>query len=108
MPFVDISNRERKTIVEGVVTRTFWGENMLLGVVELDANAVIPAHAHPHEQSTIVLQGELEMDIEGEKRWMKAGDIVIIPGNARHSVIVGPVASRVVDVFSPAREDMKY
>ena len=108
MPFVDITRRERKTLVEGVVTRTFWGENMLLGVVELDANAVIPAHAHPNEQSTIVLQGELEMDIEGEKRWLKPGDIAIIPGNARHGVIVGPQMCLVVDVFSPAREDMKY
>ncbi len=108
MYFYDPQQRAQKNICPGVNTRTFWGENMLLGVVSLDANAVLPAHSHPHEQATYVVEGELEMDIEGKKRWLHAGELAIIPGGAVHSVIVGPKDARVIDIFAPAREDMKY
>ncbi len=108
MPYYDPAQRARKDLVPGVKTRTFWGENLLCGVVELEANAVIPAHAHPQEQSTYVVQGELEMDIDGEARWLKPGDLAIIPGGLPHSVKVGPTPCLVLDVFSPVREDMKY
>jgi quercetin dioxygenase-like cupin family protein len=108
MPFYQPDERQRKELRPGVVTRTFWGDNMLLGVVELEANGFIPTHTHPHEQSTYVIRGELEMDIAGEKRWMKAGELAIIPGGVEHTVQVGPENCLVLDVFAPAREDMKY
>jgi quercetin dioxygenase-like cupin family protein len=108
MLFYDPTNREKKELRPGVNTRTFWGEHMLMGVVDLDANAVIPAHSHPQEQITYIVAGEMEMEIEGQVGRMQAGMLAVIPGGASHSVRVGPKPCKVVDVFSPAREDMKY
>jgi quercetin dioxygenase-like cupin family protein len=102
------ANRPYKELRPGVRTRTFWGENMLAGVVDLDANTIVPAHSHPQEQCTYLLEGELVMEVGGQKHAMRPGEMFIIPGNVEHGVYVGPNATRVLDVFSPAREDMKY
>jgi quercetin dioxygenase-like cupin family protein len=106
--FHDLEERETKELLAGVEARTFWGKHMLLAVVDLDANAVIPDHSHPHEQGGIVLEGEMLFIIGGETRRLKPGDLYIIPGGVHHSVAVGPHPARVLDIFSPVREEYKY
>jgi len=108
MTFHNPQERAAKEFVPGMHIRTFWGEQQLLSLVELDANTILPRHSHPHEQSTFVLEGELEFELAGETRTVRAGEIVLIPGGVEHFVIVGPMPTRVLDIFSPVREDLKY
>lgn len=108
MPYTDITNRQTKDLTPQIHTQTFWGENMLAGMVLLDPNAYLAEHSHPHEQITFIIEGELNFDLNGEKRKLHAGDLVIIPGSMRHSGLAGPQGARLLDVFSPCREDMKY
>jgi quercetin dioxygenase-like cupin family protein len=108
MYFHDPAERPFKETAPGIHLRSFWGEKMTLAVVNLDANAVLPTHSHPHEQGSYVLEGELEFTIEGQAILAKAGEIVIIPGNAVHSAKVGPAPTKVLDVFCPVREEFKY
>ena len=108
MPFHNPETRPFKELFQGVHTRTFWGEAHLLSLVDLDANTTLPSHSHPHEQSTIVLFGELEFVLGEETQTLKAGELVVIPGGVEHFVKVGPVPTRVLDVFVPVREDLKY
>ena len=108
MPFHNPQERSTIDLVPGVRARTFWGENMMLSLVDLDANAVIPSHHHPHEQVSYVLSGEMAFTVGEETRQVKAGDVVVIPGEAPHNVTVGPQPAQVLDVFSPPSEDMKY
>ena len=108
MPFYNSKNRPVKDLAPGVQIRTFWGEQQLLSLVELDAHTLLPRHSHPHEQSTFVLEGELEFELAGETRTIRAGELVIIPGGIEHFVKVGPEPARVLDNFSPVREDLKY
>lgn len=43
------------------------------------------AEAHKKsEQVLLVLEGEVQAEIEGEKRLMQRGDVVLIPSGARH------------------------
>ena len=82
--FKNAQNRESMELVPGVRTRTFWGENMLLSMVEIDANSEVPAHTHPHEQAGVLVEGEMEMGIGGEVKVLKPGDLYVIPGNVEH------------------------
>jgi quercetin dioxygenase-like cupin family protein len=102
--------KERKTkeLLPGVLARTFWGENLMLAVVDLAENAVIPEHSHPHDQGGIVLQGEPTFTINGETRRLKPGDLYIIPGGVTHSVQVGEQPAQVLDIFNPVRQEYKY
>ncbi len=108
MYFCDIENREAKEVVPGIRIRTFWGENMLLSDVELDPGAQLPVHSHPHEQAGTVISGLLTLTIGGETRDLRPGDAYIIPGGVEHSAIAGPTLTRVIDIFSPVREEYKY
>jgi quercetin dioxygenase-like cupin family protein len=108
MYFCDTENREAREIVPGIRLQTFWGEKMLLSVVNLDAGAVLPNHSHPHEQSGTVIFGTLRLTIAGETRNLTAGDAYIIPGGVEHSAVAGPAPTRVIDIFSPVREEYKF
>jgi quercetin dioxygenase-like cupin family protein len=100
--------RATKELFPGIIARTFWGEKMLLAVVDLAANAVLPNHSHPHEQGGIMIEGEMEWTIGGETRVLKPGDIYIIPGDIEHSAKVGDKPVKVLDIFSPIREAFQY
>lgn len=108
MYFHNPEEREARELRPGIIGRTFWGEEMLMAVVDLDANSILPAHSHPHEQVGIILQGEVTFIIAGEKKLMKTGEIYIVPSGVEHEVHVGDEPARVLDVFHPVRDDLKY
>ncbi len=106
--FCDLENRPAKQLAPGVKAKTFWGDKMLLSVVEFDPNAVVPNHSHMHEQSGVVLEGELTFTIAGKTRVCKPGDMYVIPGGTEHSATAAKGRVKVLDVFSPVREEYKY
>ena len=108
MYFHDPSERETKELLPGIVARTFWGQNMLAAVVDLDPETVMPMHSHPHEQLGIVIEGEFELTIGGEARKLKPGDVYLIPGDVEHGAKTFANPVKVMDVFNPVREEYKY
>ena len=109
MPFYNSETRESKEIIpDEIAIKTFWGENIMLAVVELKAKAVLTLHSHPYEQAGMVLEGDLEFHIDNEVRHLHSGDMYIIPGGVPHLVYVGNTPAKVLDIFSPTREEYKY
>ncbi len=108
MFYYNAADREVKDLITGIHARTFWGEKMMMVIVELDANATLPKHNHPHEQGGMVLEGELEFIIGGETRLLRPGDLYIIPGGVDHEVQVGVTPAKFLDIFNPLREEYKY
>ena len=108
MYFYSPEERESKELFSGIVARTYWGENLLLAVVEVAAKGVVPPHSHPHEQAGLVLEGELTFSVGDDVRTLKPGDVYVIPGDVEHSVVAGDMPCKVLDIFSPAREEYKY
>ena len=108
MYFYNAQDRAPKEIVPGGTIRTFWGENTLLSVVDIDPGVEVPLHTHPHEQSGIVLEGQLEMGVEGDVRLLNPGDMYIIPGNVEHYAKAHATKAVALDIFSPVREEFQY
>jgi quercetin dioxygenase-like cupin family protein len=108
MYFCDVEQRESREIVPGVHIRTFWGDQMLLSVVDLEVGAVVPSHSHPHEQCGTVISGEMALTIASETRVLKPGDTYIIPGDVEHSATTNNAPARVLDIFSPVRKEYQY
>jgi quercetin dioxygenase-like cupin family protein len=108
MYFHDPAGRQTKEIFPGATIRTFWGEEMLLGVADLAPNSVVPPHRHPQEQGGIVLEGEIEFCIGGETKLLRRGEIYVIPADVEHSARTGQDPVQVLDIFSPVRADWKY
>lgn len=72
----------------------------------IDKNALLPEHSHPHEQIASCIEGEFELAVEEKIFHMKPHTTVCIPSGAKHSgrAITDCV---ICDVFSPVREDYK-
>ena len=60
-----------------------------------------------YEQAGTVLSGALELTIDGETRWLAPGDVYLIPGGVKHGAQTGDTPVRVLDIFSPVREEYK-
>jgi quercetin dioxygenase-like cupin family protein len=48
------------------------------------------------------------MDVGGEIKVLGPGEVYIIPGDVEHWVKAGSSTTRVLDIFSPVREEFKY
>ena len=101
-----IKNIRPKQLVPGITGYYIHGNSMSVGYVELKAGSVIPEHQHIHEQITFILEGQLDMVIGGQACSLSPGMYYVIPSNITHSAIA-VVDSKVVDAFSPVREDYK-
>ncbi|MBI5856856.1 MAG: cupin domain-containing protein [Sphingobacteriales bacterium] len=101
-----IKNIKPKELVPGITGYYAHGESMTLGYVELKAGSIIPLHQHIHEQITYIIEGELDMVIGGVACSLTAGMYSIILSNTPHSAIAKSDC-KVIDAFSPAREDYK-
>jgi quercetin dioxygenase-like cupin family protein len=73
---------------------------------DISADAVLPEHSHPHEQIVNMLEGTYELVVDGTPHVLNGGDVLVIPGNARHSGR-SHTACRILDVFSPVREEYR-
>lgn len=94
-------------ILPGMRGRFVHSQHMTFAFWEIDAGFDLPAHNHPHEQVTHMIEGIFELAINGKARQLNAGAMAIIPGNAAHS---GKAITdcRILDIFYPKREDYHF
>lgn len=64
-----------------------------------------PPHSHPHEQMSYVVAGELIVHIGDDKETLGPGDIFMVPPDVPHTVQLLSEQVRLVDCFTPLRED---
>jgi quercetin dioxygenase-like cupin family protein len=73
-------------------------------IAELEAGSKMPAHSHPHEQIVHILSGRMKLIVDGRAHDLKTGDSFYLDSNVPHAVETIE-ATRVLDTFSPPRED---
>ena len=86
MPFVDTSALDVIERLPGWHGRYFHSPSMTFAHYDFKAGSSIHEHFHPQEEVYEVIEGELEVTIEGAARIARPGIVAIVPGNARHSV----------------------
>ena len=106
MPFVDLDEVGVREMAPGWQVRFVHSATMTFAHWTIEPGAVLPEHAHPHEQVATVIEGEFELTIDGETQVIKPGIVGIIPSNAMHTG-KARTACRIVDAFYPIREDYR-
>jgi mannose-6-phosphate isomerase-like protein (cupin superfamily) len=103
--FVDLPNDvEPVVFLPGLEFRPALGQATMLNSVHFAPNTVAPMHAHDEEQITLVVEGELEFDLDGEVRLLKPGMVAVIPANVPHGARALAVACHEYDIFNPPRQ----
>jgi quercetin dioxygenase-like cupin family protein len=105
--FDSVSSLDLQRIWNGVHGRVVHGDRITLGVIELEANSIVPEHNHEHEQLGMCLSGSLVFRVGIESRELGPGETWSIPSNVPHEVHVGPQGAVVIDVFAPTRDDWR-
>jgi quercetin dioxygenase-like cupin family protein len=86
MPFVDISSLKVIERLPGWYGRYSHSPNLTFAHYDFKGDASIHEHFHAQEAVYEVVEGELEVTIEGEAEIARRGVVAIVPSNACHSV----------------------
>lgn len=104
MPVVDTNRLKVTERLPGWKGRYFHSPNMTFAHYEFAAGSTIHEHFHPEEEVYEVLEGELELTIDGNLEIAKPGIVAIVPANSRHSVRA-LTDGRLIVVDHPARPE---
>jgi quercetin dioxygenase-like cupin family protein len=88
----------------GVRRRTVQAEQATVAEYAFEPGASFPLHAHPQEQVTLVLEGDVELTADGRSERLGAGAWSVVPGGVAHGVRAGADGARIVAVVVPRRE----
>lgn len=95
-----------KEIMLGFYGKLIHTEQMSLAFWEVEKDAVVPEHSHVNEQVMQVLEGDFEFTLNGITKVYKPGDLVLIGSHVPHGG-KALTACKLMDVFSPTREEYK-
>ena len=101
----DLSEIKPIQVFDGIRARRVEGDLITLAIVELEPDAVVPEHRHPHEQNGMVITGQMTFRVGAEERVLGPGGTWRILGDVPHTAVAGPDGAVVIDVFSPIRTD---
>ena len=104
MPFLDTNSLPVIERLRGWHGRYFHSRNMTFAHYDFKRGASIHEHFHPEEEVYEVIEGELEVTIDGEAGIAKAGVVAIVPANVHHSVNALTDGKAII-VDYPARSD---
>jgi len=104
MKLYNWSKMDAETLSANITRRAIFGENLNIARVILKKGTVVPEHKHEAEQISLMISGELEMNLNGQISVLHPGDILVIPAWLPHSARAIE-ESDAIDIFSPRRED---
>ena len=106
MTFVNLDELGTIEPIPGYVAKFLHSEQMTVANWQISAESPFPEHSHPHEQIMMVSEGEFELTVAGESEVLRPGVVAVIPSDTKHS---GRAVTdcKVIDIFSPVREDYR-
>lgn len=107
MNYSTLSNIPEKELMPGFHGKIVHSDKMTLVYWRVVKDSEAPTHHHETiEQIVTVIEGQLELTVDGEAKVLSKGDIVIVPPMTNHSARA-ITDCQLLDMFSPVREDMK-
>ena len=106
MPFLDINSLPVVERLLGWHGRYFHSANMTFAHYDFVSGSSIHEHFHPEEEVYEVIEGELEITVDGVAQIARAGLVAIVPSNVRHSV-KALTDGKAIIVDYPARHDFQ-
>lgn len=108
MPILKYDEAEVTKIGLNIERRLSHLDKLLTAIIDFSNGPMDepdPPHSHPHEQISYVAKGELYVFIGDERSYIKEGDMFIVPSGIPHTIQTLTKEVRLIDSFSPVRED---
>ena len=104
--FVKWDDLEQIEMVPGLNFQPVLGDQLMVNFVRFEPNTEAPVHWHDEEQISIVVEGEFEFEVAGEKQTVRKGQAVVIPPNVPHGARTYDTTCLEIDVFYPPRKGL--
>jgi quercetin dioxygenase-like cupin family protein len=102
-------NSDWTKVAPGLRRKLIHTDHLMVVIVEFTngpAQHPDPFHHHPHEQASYIAEGELILFMEGVgEQQLKKGDLFAVPSGIPHTVQTLTRVVRIIDSFTPLRED---
>ncbi len=90
---------------EGVQRKILaYADEMMCVENYFEKGAIGAMHHHPHTQITYVVSGRFEFTIDGEKKVVSKGDVLLKRNSVEHGCVCLE-AGILLDIFNPMREE---
>ena len=96
---------KEKQFKPGAMNHFFWGDTVLISRVTLEPNRDFGLAIHPYEQVSLLLEGEIELEVGDEVRRLQKGDGVVIPPNTTHRARTFSTPAILLECFGPECKD---
>ena len=98
---------DMKKVSGEVRRRVMTTRNVMVVQYKYEPGDTFPEHHHPQEQIILVIEGNIEFEVNGEKYEIARGGLLVIPSNAPHSSrVIGKMQVVTFNIFHPIREDL--
>jgi quercetin dioxygenase-like cupin family protein len=106
MSLVKLEEMPALDIADGVKMQVVTAGTVSVAHVKIKKGSLVPEHAHYHEQVVNVIEGELELTVDGVAHSLVPGKVMVLEPNVPHSGLA-KTDVHVIDVFHPVREDFR-
>lgn len=109
MPVLKVDDAVVTNVREGVRRRLIHADDLMMVVIDFDGGPwkqPDPPHSHVHEQVTYVVEGEIIFFCEGElDQRLKPGDMFSVPSGKEHTIQLLTKTAKLIDSFTPLRQE---
>ena len=84
MPFWNIIDLKLDEFRPGINSKAEIGDDLIMACMEIGPGKEDAGHEHTFDQCGIVLQGQIEMFIGGERRMLNTNETYFIPSGELH------------------------
>jgi quercetin dioxygenase-like cupin family protein len=98
MGFWNIKTLKLDEFRPGIFSKIESGKSLTMAVMEIAPGKEGAAHEHPFDQCGMVVEGEIEMLIGEEKKWLKPMETYFIPAGINHNWKTTVLSAKILDV----------
>jgi quercetin dioxygenase-like cupin family protein len=106
MALIDLKEVTPIELIPGYHVRFVHSDQMTIANWQIEQDAALPEHSHPHEQILNLISGDFELTVDGTVYHLTPGCTFVLPGGVSHGGrAITPC--HIIDVFHPVREDYR-
>ncbi len=98
MGFWDLKILKLDEFRPGILSKVESGKNLTMALMEIAPNKEGTAHDHPFDQCGIVIEGEIEMSLDKEKKLLKPMETYFIPAGIKHNWKTMSLSAKILDI----------
>ncbi|RMD48531.1 MAG: cupin domain-containing protein [Ignavibacteria bacterium] len=103
--FIEVNKMEWEPVVSGLKRKIMgYNDEIMMVQVHFETGGIGANHTHRHSQTTYVVSGRFEVNIDGETKVLGPGDGFYVAPHKDHGATCLEEGI-LIDVFSPVRED---